>query len=144
MEERAGLPIIAFADAERLETFLANQAADAPGVWIKFAKQGSGEVTIGKTEAIDAALCHGWIDGQLDKYDDRHWLIRFTPRRPRSRWSAVNARRAVELIDAGKICQQAWRRFRWQSRTAVGMPLMHLPARSRHPTTSSPKPKQSE
>jgi uncharacterized protein YdeI (YjbR/CyaY-like superfamily) len=86
-EERAGLPILAF--------------ADAAGLWIKFAKAGSGLASVTKAEAIDAALCHGWIDGQLDKYDDRHWLVRFTPRKARSQWSQVNRARAAELIEAG-------------------------------------------
>jgi uncharacterized protein YdeI (YjbR/CyaY-like superfamily) len=54
-------------------------------------------------DAIDAALCHGWIDGQLDKYDAQCWLIRFTPRKTRSRWSDVNRTRALELIDAGRM-----------------------------------------
>ena len=56
-----------------------------------------------KTEAIDAALCHGWIDGQLDKYDDASWLIRFTPRKVRSKWSQVNRARAEELLAAGRV-----------------------------------------
>ncbi|HLO20640.1 MAG TPA: YdeI/OmpD-associated family protein [Sphingomicrobium sp.] len=56
-----------------------------------------------KAEAIDAALCYGWIDGQLDKYDDKHWLIRFTPRKARSKWSQVNKRRATELLAEGRM-----------------------------------------
>ncbi len=56
-----------------------------------------------KAEAIDAALCHGWIDGQLAKYDEQYWLIRFTARKPRSKWSEVNRMRAIELINAGKV-----------------------------------------
>lgn len=56
-----------------------------------------------KAEVIDAALCHGWIDGQLDKYDDDYWLIRFTPRKARSRWSEVNKRRAIQLVAEGRM-----------------------------------------
>ena len=56
-----------------------------------------------KAEAIDAALCHGWIDGQLDKYDDASWLIRFTPRKVCSKWSQVNRARAEELLEAGRV-----------------------------------------
>lgn len=56
-----------------------------------------------RTEAIDAALCHGWIDGQLDRYDDQHWLVRFTPRTARSKWSQVNRARATELLEAGRM-----------------------------------------
>jgi uncharacterized protein YdeI (YjbR/CyaY-like superfamily) len=73
------------------------------GLWIKLAKARSGIASVTKAEAIDAALCHGWIDGQLDKYDDKHWLIRFTPRKPRSKWSQANRARVTELAEAGKM-----------------------------------------
>ena len=102
-EDRAGLPILAFADAAALERWLEAQPEGSPGLWIKFAKAGSGIASVTKPEAIDLALCHGWIDGQLDRYDDRHWLVRFTPRKARSKWSQVNRARAAELIEAGRI-----------------------------------------
>lgn len=102
-EERAGLPIIAFNDLAALERWLEAQPANSPGLWIKLAKAGSGIASVTKTEAIDAALCHGWIDGQLDKYDDAFWLIRFTPRRVRSKWSQVNRARAEELLAASRV-----------------------------------------
>ena len=56
-----------------------------------------------RQEAIDGALCYGWIDGQLEKFDERYWLVRFTPRAPRSKWSKVNQIRAQELIDKGRM-----------------------------------------
>jgi uncharacterized protein YdeI (YjbR/CyaY-like superfamily) len=102
-EQRAGLPILAFADPDAFDRWLGSQPADAPGLWVKFAKAGSGIRSVTKAEAIDAALCHGWIDGQLDKYDDWHWLVRFTPRKARSKWSQVNRTRATELLDAGRV-----------------------------------------
>ncbi len=102
-ETKAGLPIIGFADAVAFETWIVAQSNDAAGLWLKLAKQGSGIASLSKAEAIDAALFHGWIDGQLDKYDDCHWLIRFTPRRPRSKWSEINRARALELIEAGRM-----------------------------------------
>ena len=102
-EERAGLPIIAFADAEALDRWLEIQPEDAPGLWIKFAKAGSGIASVTKAEAIDAALCHGWIDGQLDKFDDRYWLVRFTPRKARSKWSQVNREKVTQLIEQGRM-----------------------------------------
>lgn len=102
-EERAGLPILAFENADELERWLEAQPEGSPGLWIKFAKAGSGIAGVTKAEAIDAALCHGWIDGQLDRYDDKHWLIRFTPRRARSKWSQVNRTRANELVQAGRM-----------------------------------------
>ncbi|HEY0130798.1 MAG TPA: YdeI/OmpD-associated family protein, partial [Allosphingosinicella sp.] len=85
------------------ERWLEAQPAGCAGLWIKFAKAGSGLASVTKREAIDAALCHGWIDGQLDRYDDRHWLIRFTPRKARSKWSQVNRARATELLEAGRM-----------------------------------------
>lgn len=102
-EERAGLPIVAFNARPDLERWLEAQPASSPGLWIKFAKAGSGIASVSKADAIDAALCNGWIDGQLDKYDDFYWLIRFTPRKARSKWSQVNRARAVELIEAGRM-----------------------------------------
>ena len=78
----------------------------APGAWLRFAKKGAAIASLTKTEAIDTALCHGWIDGQLDKYDAESWLIRFTPRKARSKWSEVNRTRAEELIAAGRMRQR--------------------------------------
>ena len=100
---RSGLPILGFADQAALERWLTEQPRAAKGVWIKFAKKGSGITSVTKAEAIDSALCWGWIDGQLDKYDANSWLIRFTPRKPRSKWSRVNRTRALELMAQGRV-----------------------------------------
>ena len=100
---RAGLPILAFADARAFDAWLESQGPIAPGLWLKLAKKGAPERTLTKSEAIDAALCHGWIDGQLDAYDDHSWLIRFTPRKPQSKWSELNRRRATELLAEGRM-----------------------------------------
>lgn len=94
---------MAFGDPASFEAWLAQQDPDSRGVWLKFAKQEAALVTLSKSEAIDAALCHGWIDGQLDKYDSEYWLIRFTPRRPRSKWSEMNRTRATQLIEIGRM-----------------------------------------
>jgi uncharacterized protein YdeI (YjbR/CyaY-like superfamily) len=102
-ECRSGLPILTFADRRALDEWFSKQPAGASGVWIKFTKKGAGKPSVSKAEAIDAALCHGWIDGQLDKYDDAHWLVRFTPRKPKSKWSETNRTRALQLIDAGQM-----------------------------------------
>ena len=102
-EEHFGLPIIAFANAASLEGWLGAQPVDSKGLWIKFAKKSLQIDTVTKAEAIDAALCYGWIDGQLDKFDEHHWLIRFTPRKRGSKWSLINRRRATELIEAGRM-----------------------------------------
>ena len=102
-EIRSSLPILAFSDQAEFERWLGNQPREAEGAWIKFAKKGTGIVSITKAEAIDSALCHGWIDGQLDKYDAQWWLIRFTPRRARSIWSQINRTRALELVAEGRM-----------------------------------------
>ena len=85
-EMRGNLPILLFASQAAFAEWLAAQGDDAPGAWLRFAKKGAGVASLNKAEAIDAALCQGWIDGQLDKYDAASWLIRFTPRKARSKW----------------------------------------------------------
>jgi uncharacterized protein YdeI (YjbR/CyaY-like superfamily) len=100
---RAGLPILAFADARAFDAWLQSQGPMAPGLWLKLAKKGAPERTLTRSEAIDAALCHGWIDGQLDAYNDHSWLIRITPRKPRSKWSELNRRRASDLLAEGRM-----------------------------------------
>jgi len=102
-ESKDGLPVLAFADAAAMEAWLERHGGAAPGFWLRLFKAGSGVASAAKAEAIDAALCFGWIDGQLDKYDAASWLIRFTPRKPRSKWSEVNAKRAEALIAAGRM-----------------------------------------
>jgi uncharacterized protein YdeI (YjbR/CyaY-like superfamily) len=102
-EMRAGLPILAFADPPAFDAWLVSQGPIAPGLWLRLAKKGAPERTLTKSEAIDAALCHGWIDGQLDTFHDHTWLTRFTPRKPRSKWSKHNCTRATALLAAGRM-----------------------------------------
>src|SRR5689334_4594911 len=92
------LPIIACASGAEWGAWLDAQEPTSKGVWLKLAKAGSGVASVSKQEAIDEALCHGWIDGQLKTYDAEFWLVRFTPRQPRSKWSAINRERALALI----------------------------------------------
>jgi uncharacterized protein YdeI (YjbR/CyaY-like superfamily) len=72
-------------------------------VWVKFAKKNSGVASVTYTEAVEAALCYGWIDGHLKPLDERYCLQRFTPRRARSKWSKINCRKAAELIAQRKM-----------------------------------------
>lgn len=102
-DTRGGLPILAFADAAAFDAWLAGEPSTSKGLWLMLAKKGSGRASVTKAEAVDAALCHGWIDGQLDRYDEASWLLRFTPRRRASRWSEVNRTRALALIAAGRM-----------------------------------------
>jgi uncharacterized protein YdeI (YjbR/CyaY-like superfamily) len=100
---RADLPVRAFASSAAWEDWLAAQPRASKGVWLKLAKAASGISSVSKQEAIDGALCHGWIDGQLDKFDADHWLVRFTPRRPKGKWSRTNRGRALVLIKLGRM-----------------------------------------
>ena len=102
-EIRAGLTILEFADVEAFGGWLASQGNLARGIWLKLARKGTARPSVSKSEAVDAALCHGWIDGQQGRYDDENWLTRFTPRRRGSRWSEINRTRALELIDEGRM-----------------------------------------
>jgi uncharacterized protein YdeI (YjbR/CyaY-like superfamily) len=102
-EMRAGLPVMVFPDGAAFDVWLAEQPRTSKGLWLRLAKKGSGLASLSKAEAVDVALCHGWIDGQLDKYDDVSWLVRFTPRKRASKWSEANRTRALELIQAGRM-----------------------------------------
>ena len=102
-DTKAGLPVIAFESASEWETWLARQPRSSKGLWLKFAKKESGLPSVSRQEAIDGALCYGWIDGQVQKFDERYWLARFTPRSARSKWSSINRTRAQELSDADRM-----------------------------------------
>jgi uncharacterized protein YdeI (YjbR/CyaY-like superfamily) len=77
--------------------------ADSDGVWLLIAKAGAEAKTITYAEAVEVALCHGWVDGQKKALDAGHWQQRFTPRRPRSTWSKINREKAEALIAAGRM-----------------------------------------
>jgi uncharacterized protein YdeI (YjbR/CyaY-like superfamily) len=102
-DTKGGLPILAFPAQAAWEEWLAAQPPTARGLWLKLAKKDTGIATVSQPEAIESALCHGWIDGQLGKFDDTYWLIRFTPRGPQSKWSAINRDRATKLIAGGRM-----------------------------------------
>ena len=95
--------IIQFASKAGFETWLhANHEQDT-GIWLMITKKNSTRESITYAEAIEVALCFGWIDGQKARHDDEHWLQRFTPRSTRSRWSEINRKKAEELIAAGRM-----------------------------------------
>jgi uncharacterized protein YdeI (YjbR/CyaY-like superfamily) len=97
------LPILLFAGPEQLEEWLEDNAADSPGLWLKIAKKGAPEPSVTYAEALELALCFGWIDSQKRGLDDTHFLQRFTPRRPRGRWSKINREKAEALEAAGAL-----------------------------------------
>lgn len=102
-EIRLGLPIRSFDDAAAFDLWLSVEPRNSAGIWLMIAKKGASARGVSKRDAIDAALCHGWIDGQQHPYDGEFWLTRFTPRRPASLWSQVNRTRVGELMAAGRI-----------------------------------------
>jgi uncharacterized protein YdeI (YjbR/CyaY-like superfamily) len=97
------LPIEQFATRAAFERWLARHGDRSTGAWLKFAKKVSGAVTISKPDAIEAAIAYGWIDGQIDRFDESYWLVRFTPRGRTSRWSQINRKTAERLIEANAM-----------------------------------------
>ncbi len=95
--------IVSFDSAEAWETWLSDQHATSAGVWLKLRKKRPGVVALDYAQALDVALCYGWIDGQKGKLDDQYWLQRFTPRRANSRWSKINRDKAEALIEQGRM-----------------------------------------
>ncbi|KRA44408.1 hypothetical protein ASD72_10395 [Pseudoxanthomonas sp. Root630] len=91
-----------FADATAWERWLAHHS-DSTGVWLKIAKKASGITSVSYAEALDVALCHGWIDGQKKGFDAQFFLQRFTPRRARSTWSKINVAKIEGLVAAGRM-----------------------------------------
>lgn len=102
------LPIMLFATGADWETWLAAQT-DSKGLWLKIAKKSAGVSSVTYAEALDVALCHGWIDGQKRGCDAQYFLQRFTPRRPRSVWSRINIGHVERLAATGRM-QPAGRR----------------------------------
>ncbi len=96
-------PIISFGTATEMEQWLEVHHATTNGIWLKIAKKTSGIPTITYDQALDLALCFGWIDGQRKTYDDSFFIQKFTPRRARSLWSTRNVRKVATLTAAGKM-----------------------------------------
>ena len=99
----AELPVLTFRAASQWLAWLDRNHAGSPGVWLKIAKQGGGQRTLTYKDALEAALCYGWIDGQKKGFDDRWWLQKFVRRRPGSIWSKVNREHAQRLIESGQM-----------------------------------------
>ena len=95
-------PIKQFESQKELEKWVETNS-DSDGVWLKFAKKGSGETTVNYAEAIESALCYGWIDSQVKTFDKKFYLQKFTPRRAKSVWSKINVERVEALIKEGRM-----------------------------------------
>lgn len=103
MATKTELPTVFFESQADFEAWLEEHHATSDGIWLKLAKKGSGVASVSRSDALDAAICYGWIDSQAKPVDDRFWLQRFTPRRPRSTWSKVNCTKAVALEAQGRM-----------------------------------------
>jgi uncharacterized protein YdeI (YjbR/CyaY-like superfamily) len=97
------LPIHLFADPGEFEAWLDEKHASSAGLWLKIAKKGTGKRSVTYAEALELALCFGWIDSQKRGFDEEYFLQRFTPRRPRGRWSQINREKAEALIVAKRM-----------------------------------------
>jgi uncharacterized protein YdeI (YjbR/CyaY-like superfamily) len=96
-------PVMLFADQAEWAAWLERHHASEPGVWLRLARKSSGLRSVSRAEALDVALCYGWIDGQARSHDADSWLQKFTPRRPRSLWSKVNREHVERLIGSGAM-----------------------------------------
>jgi uncharacterized protein YdeI (YjbR/CyaY-like superfamily) len=96
-------PTLSFDSPDAWREWLGEHHDSPDGVWLKIAKKASGLRTVTAPEALDVALCFGWIDGQRKALDDTHFLQRYTPRRARSKWSQINRDKAIQLIEQGRM-----------------------------------------
>ena len=97
------MQMVSFASARAFRTWLAKNQGQSDGIWLRIYKKDSEELTVTYAEALEQALCYGWIDGQKKPFDERSWLQKFTPRRPRGGWSERNTQLAERLIKSGQM-----------------------------------------
>jgi uncharacterized protein YdeI (YjbR/CyaY-like superfamily) len=95
------LPVISFKTAQKFYAWLKVNHTKEQSFWLRFYKKNSGIASLIRDEAVDTALCWGWIDGLINKYDDESYLLRFTPRRPKSIWSKINVAKIEKLTKFG-------------------------------------------
>jgi uncharacterized protein YdeI (YjbR/CyaY-like superfamily) len=92
------LPVMLFKHQKAWEVWLSKHLDSSGGVWLRLAKKSAELESVSYQEALEVALCHGWIDGQKQRFDEESWLQKFTPRGPKSIWSKINRAKALELI----------------------------------------------
>jgi uncharacterized protein YdeI (YjbR/CyaY-like superfamily) len=100
-EARVEPEILAFENSKAWNEWLAKNYERQEGIWLQMFKKDSGVPTVTYIDALHVALCYGWIDGQMKRFDEKSYVQKFTPRRPRSMWSKRNREYVAELIDAG-------------------------------------------
>ncbi len=98
-----GWLVVPFETGEAFESWLDAHHADQPGLWVKLAKKGRGIASISFPEALEGAMCFGWVDSKMHRYDDDYYVLRYQPRRPRSTWSARNKELAERLITEDRM-----------------------------------------
>lgn len=103
MSVSSDLPVLRLRSQAAWEAWLEKHHASARGVWFTFAKKSSGKASVSYAEVLEVALCFGWIDGQAKSVDEEFWVQRYTPRRPRSKWSQINCGKALALLAAGRM-----------------------------------------
>jgi uncharacterized protein YdeI (YjbR/CyaY-like superfamily) len=96
-------PILSFDNQKSWEAWLAEHGAGSNGLWLKIAKKETGIPSVSYAEALESALCYGWIDGQKAALDEQYWLQKFTPRGRKSGWSKINREKTEALIAAGRM-----------------------------------------
>ena len=96
-------PTLSFKNKAAWAAWLAKNHGASSGVWLRLAKKSSGASSVTYAEAIEVALCYGWIDGQKKSESEQHWLQRFVPRKGRSIWSKINREKALSLIARGEM-----------------------------------------
>jgi uncharacterized protein YdeI (YjbR/CyaY-like superfamily) len=97
------LPVHRFPDQAAFEAWLEAEHQTSPGIYVVIAKKGAPEPTLEQAEMVESLLCFGWIDGQVKRLDEHHFLTRVTPRRPKSVWSRKNVEWVQRLIEAGRM-----------------------------------------
>jgi uncharacterized protein YdeI (YjbR/CyaY-like superfamily) len=107
MTPKKELPVKRFPSQAAWEAWLREHHETSGGVWLELAKKNSGVISLSRAEALEVALCYGWIDGQTASVDAQRFRQRFTPRRPRSKWSQINCVTVERLHDAGRLAPAA-------------------------------------
>jgi len=103
MKKAETLPIISFETQQGWDRWLTEHHTETEGLWLKIAKKEAGISSVNYAEALESAICYGWIDGQKASFDDKYWLQKFTQRRAKSIWSKVNCTKALALIAEGRM-----------------------------------------
>ena len=122
MKNSDDLPVMDFENQDVWEDWLRVNHSSSKGVMVKIAKKASGKTSVTYGEALECALCYGWIDSRKETFDEKYWLQRFTPRGPRSIWSKINRKKAEQLIQEGRMhpeghlaVDQAKKNGRWEA-----------------------------